>query len=228
MGNIRRQPTGRRMPLREGLARRRKGLDSRGFLSRAGSGLGEVEPRRDPGSGGGWRGGQIGLGSQRAANRYVVQPDEVRGLRRGEAFVINAGNGIRAREIGMGADQTSALRTHVDQPEGRLKDAAQRAQGDGVSDHRDSIRVPTVVSPMTTCSAYAAASFSCTGCSSRDRTVGRIEPKSLRTERWRRRPIRQGACTMAVGGCSLTDNACARGRLLSDPRERQCEPKNGC
>jgi conjugal transfer pilus assembly protein TraD len=38
-----------------------------------------------------------GLGSQRAGNRYVVHPDEVRGMRRGEAFIVNAGNALRVR-----------------------------------------------------------------------------------------------------------------------------------
>lgn len=38
-----------------------------------------------------------GLGSQRAGNRYVVHPDDVRGLRRGEAFVVHGGQALRAR-----------------------------------------------------------------------------------------------------------------------------------
>ena len=39
--------------------------------------------------------GHTGLGSQRAGNKYVVHPDEVRALRRGEAFVIAGGQGLR-------------------------------------------------------------------------------------------------------------------------------------
>jgi hypothetical protein len=38
-----------------------------------------------------------GLGSQRAGNRYVVHPDDVRGLHQGEAFVMNGGQAMRAR-----------------------------------------------------------------------------------------------------------------------------------
>lgn len=38
-----------------------------------------------------------GLGSQRAGNRYVVHPDDVRSLRRGEAFIVHGGNAVRAR-----------------------------------------------------------------------------------------------------------------------------------
>lgn len=36
-----------------------------------------------------------GLGSQRAGNRYVVHPDDVRGLRRGEAFAICGNEALR-------------------------------------------------------------------------------------------------------------------------------------
>lgn len=36
-----------------------------------------------------------GLGSQRAGNQYVVHPDQVRSLRRGEGFLIHAGQAIR-------------------------------------------------------------------------------------------------------------------------------------
>lgn len=36
-----------------------------------------------------------GLGSQRAGNRYVVHPDQVRSLRRGEAFAICGGEALR-------------------------------------------------------------------------------------------------------------------------------------
>jgi conjugal transfer pilus assembly protein TraD len=38
-----------------------------------------------------------GLGSQRAGNQFVVHPDEVRGLRCGEAFVIHTGHALRTR-----------------------------------------------------------------------------------------------------------------------------------
>ncbi len=38
-----------------------------------------------------------GLGSQRAGNKFVVHPDEVRSLRRGECFVISGGAAARAR-----------------------------------------------------------------------------------------------------------------------------------
>ena len=38
-----------------------------------------------------------GLGSQRAGNQYVVHPDDVRSLRRGEAFVIGSATAIRTR-----------------------------------------------------------------------------------------------------------------------------------
>lgn len=37
-----------------------------------------------------------GLGSQRAGNRYVEHPDEVRGLRRGEACFVCGGQAVRA------------------------------------------------------------------------------------------------------------------------------------
>jgi hypothetical protein len=36
-----------------------------------------------------------GLGSQRAGNQYVVHPDEVRALRRGEAFLMSGGQAVR-------------------------------------------------------------------------------------------------------------------------------------
>jgi len=36
-----------------------------------------------------------GLGSQRAGNRYLVHPDDVRRLGRGEAFIVNGGHAIR-------------------------------------------------------------------------------------------------------------------------------------
>lgn len=38
-----------------------------------------------------------GLGSQRAGNRYVVHPDEVRSLYAGEAFAVSRGNAVRMR-----------------------------------------------------------------------------------------------------------------------------------
>jgi len=41
-----------------------------------------------------------GLGSQRVANRYVVHPDELRGLATGEAFLINGGRMLRLRVRG--------------------------------------------------------------------------------------------------------------------------------
>lgn len=41
--------------------------------------------------------GHTGLGSQRAGNQYVVHPDEIRTLRRGEAFAIHRGQAIRGR-----------------------------------------------------------------------------------------------------------------------------------
>ena len=41
--------------------------------------------------------GHTGLGSQRAGNKYVVHPDEVRSLRRGEAFVVVGGEAVRVR-----------------------------------------------------------------------------------------------------------------------------------
>ncbi len=37
-----------------------------------------------------------GLGSQRAGNQYVVHPDEVRSLRRGEAYLIHGGTALRS------------------------------------------------------------------------------------------------------------------------------------
>lgn len=40
-----------------------------------------------------------GLGSQRAGNKFVVHPDEVRALRRGEAFVVNGGSALRLRAV---------------------------------------------------------------------------------------------------------------------------------
>lgn len=40
--------------------------------------------------------GHTGLGSQRAGNQYVVHPNQVRGLRTGEAFVVHAGQAVRA------------------------------------------------------------------------------------------------------------------------------------
>lgn len=44
--------------------------------------------------------GHTGLGSQRAGNKYVVHPDEVRPLGTGEAFVVHGGKGclLRVRE----------------------------------------------------------------------------------------------------------------------------------
>lgn len=41
--------------------------------------------------------GNTGLGSQREGNRYVVHPDEVRRLGRGEAFVIRGGHALKMR-----------------------------------------------------------------------------------------------------------------------------------
>jgi DNA polymerase III delta prime subunit len=38
-----------------------------------------------------------GLGSQRAGNKYVVHPDDVRSLQRGEAFAIHGGDALRWR-----------------------------------------------------------------------------------------------------------------------------------
>jgi len=38
-----------------------------------------------------------GLGSQRAANRYVVHPDDIRRLHQGEAFIIHAGEALKLR-----------------------------------------------------------------------------------------------------------------------------------
>jgi hypothetical protein len=38
-----------------------------------------------------------GLGSQRVGNRFVVHPDEVRGLATGEAFLICGGQMLRLR-----------------------------------------------------------------------------------------------------------------------------------
>jgi hypothetical protein len=38
-----------------------------------------------------------GLGSQRAGNRYVVHPDDVRRLHQGEAFVIHSGQALKLR-----------------------------------------------------------------------------------------------------------------------------------
>ncbi len=38
-----------------------------------------------------------GLGSQRAGNRYVVHPDEIRRLHQGEAFVIHGGQALKLR-----------------------------------------------------------------------------------------------------------------------------------
>lgn len=40
--------------------------------------------------------GHTGLGSQRAGNKYVVHPDEVRALGTGEAFVVSGGRALRA------------------------------------------------------------------------------------------------------------------------------------
>lgn len=39
--------------------------------------------------------GHTGLGRQRAGNRYVLHPDEVRALSRGEAFVLHTGQALR-------------------------------------------------------------------------------------------------------------------------------------
>ena len=41
--------------------------------------------------------GHTGLGSQRAGNKYVVHPDDVRALGTGEAFVIHGGQAMRVR-----------------------------------------------------------------------------------------------------------------------------------
>ena len=39
--------------------------------------------------------GHTGIGSQRAGNRYVVHPDDVRALGNGESFVIHGGQAMR-------------------------------------------------------------------------------------------------------------------------------------
>jgi hypothetical protein len=53
-----------------------------------------------------------GLGSQRVGNRYVMHPDEVRGLQRGEAFAIHGGQAIRlaARPVRSSPPDTFAVR----------------------------------------------------------------------------------------------------------------------
>jgi len=38
-----------------------------------------------------------GLGSQRAGNRYVVHPDDIRRLHQGEAFIIHSGQALKLR-----------------------------------------------------------------------------------------------------------------------------------
>ena len=38
-----------------------------------------------------------GLGSQRAGNRYVVHPDDIRRLHQGEAFIIHGGQALKLR-----------------------------------------------------------------------------------------------------------------------------------
>ena len=38
-----------------------------------------------------------GLGSQRAGNRYVVHPDDIRRLHQGEAFIIHSGQARKLR-----------------------------------------------------------------------------------------------------------------------------------
>jgi hypothetical protein len=38
-----------------------------------------------------------GLGSQRAGNRYVVHPDDIRRLHQGEAFIIHGGQALKVR-----------------------------------------------------------------------------------------------------------------------------------
>ena len=38
-----------------------------------------------------------GLGSQRAGNRYVVHPDDIRRLHQGEAFIIHGGHALKLR-----------------------------------------------------------------------------------------------------------------------------------
>jgi hypothetical protein len=40
---------------------------------------------------------QTGLGSQRAGNRYVVHPDDIRRLHQGEAFIIHSGQALKLR-----------------------------------------------------------------------------------------------------------------------------------
>jgi hypothetical protein len=35
-----------------------------------------------------------GLGSQRAGNRYVVHPDDIRRLQQGEAFIVHSGHAL--------------------------------------------------------------------------------------------------------------------------------------
>ena len=41
--------------------------------------------------------GHTGLGSQRAGNKYVVHPDDVRALGQGESFILSGGLAVRAR-----------------------------------------------------------------------------------------------------------------------------------
>lgn len=41
--------------------------------------------------------GHPGLGSQRAGNRYVVHPDDIRRLHQGEAFIIHGGHALKLR-----------------------------------------------------------------------------------------------------------------------------------
>jgi hypothetical protein len=38
-----------------------------------------------------------GLGSQRAGNRYVVHPDDIRRLHQGEAFIVHSGQALKLR-----------------------------------------------------------------------------------------------------------------------------------
>jgi hypothetical protein len=38
-----------------------------------------------------------GLGSQRAGNRYIVHPDDIRRLHQGEAFIIHGGQALKVR-----------------------------------------------------------------------------------------------------------------------------------
>jgi hypothetical protein len=58
-----------------------------------------------------------GLGSQRAGNRYVVHPDDVRRLDQGEAFIIHGGQALKLRV--RPPQSPSAAQPSHDTPEGR-------------------------------------------------------------------------------------------------------------